>query len=228
MESLFDRLDQAWNELIATPTLNTAFPDALALAGDSDGWDQARAWLRRADPETADRVIACLCAHARDGEPEAAQIVLSLLTPGMVRLAASYANSTTCDVDQVVVSTVWEAIVTCSAATRDRYVVRFLLRRARRALVRAKRREVLVAPDTLDRLATAATRPDPNPGEELLGLLADCVAESILDPHMAALIGRWRIAGASTHELALDVGRDRRTVSHWRCLAEKQLLRCAA
>jgi hypothetical protein len=220
---VFEALDREWVRLRVDRSAAVRLADVCRLAGGALSLAEVEAFVRRAVPEDADRVLLGLVARAVEGDGLAARVLLQLLLPGTRSLARRWwAIGDHEERSAAAVTAVYHRIRCYPLVRRPGRVAANILMDAAREL----RRSVPKVPVVLSAdpaVAYRVTADSPPAAVELAEVLVDAVDDGILERADAELIARSRIAGDRVADIAAHRRLGSRTLWDRRHRAERTL-----
>jgi hypothetical protein len=225
MSTVFELLEREWVQLADDARLAGELPAACEAASGAATLGRLERYVRRAQPEDADRILVILVAGAVDGDALAARVLLQFLLPGARAVARRWwALGDQDERAAATVAAVYERIRRYPLDRRPARVAANVLMDAGLDLRRAARAQR----PTCDLRGEPAAVPAEHPALELADLLVDAVADGVINAGDAELIAASRIAGIRLADLALRQGRHLRTLQYRRRRAEHALVAAAA
>lgn len=226
MGTVFDLLEREWCTLADEPATARRLRDVCRLAGDAHTLGDVERYVRRADPEGADRVLLALVRHAsRGGNDLAARVLLQLLLPGTRNLARRWwALGDPDERAAAAVTAVYHRIRNYPVERRPGRIAANVLMDAARELRRSVARTELITPTAEVGTGAGATPDGGHPANELADVLLDAVHEGTISRADAELIAQSRIGGTRVEAIAADRGISTRTLWARRQAAERTLV----
>jgi hypothetical protein len=224
MSTVFDHLERDWARLATSRPAARRLGTACRLADGARTLGELEAYVRRATPEQADRVLVALVSEAIEGHEVAARTLLQLLLPGTRNLARRWwALGDDDERAAAAVAAVYRRIRNYPLARRPGRVAANVLMDAAHELRGAvpSANVELWADPTIHQ--TRHVEPAADPAAELAEVLADAVRDCVITSDDARLIAQTRIAGHRVQDLAHTTTARPRTLWDRRQRAEHTL-----
>lgn len=228
MSTVFDLLEREWCSLAHDPGAARRLGEVCRTAGGAATLADVMAYVRGADPVTADRVLVALVRRAVTGDALSARVLLQLLLPGTRNLARRWwALGDPDERAAAAVAAVYHRIRHYPLERRPAKVAVNVLMDAARELRRNVARSAGAICTPVAEPGPPAETGSPDPTGELVEVLVDAVADGRISAADARLIAESRIAGTRVEVLAARDGVSTRTLWARRQRAERALSRSA-
>ena len=231
MSTVFDLLEREWRTLADDRSTARRLRRVCQVAGGASTLGEVEQFVRRADHESADRVLVQLARHATEGAGDelAARVLLQLLLPGTRNLARRWwALGDADERAAAAVAAVYQRIRRYPLDRRPAKVAANVLMDAARELRRTAARTAPCTPVADIGTREAEVPSSSDAASELAEVLVDAVHDGTISWGDARLIAESRIAGTRVAAIAADHGISTRTLWARRQRAEQVLTRRAS
>jgi len=226
MSTVFDLLERDWARLATSRLAHRQLRRACQVAAGARTLAEMEAYVRRATPEDADRVLVALVTEAIDGHETAARTLLQLLLPGTRNLARRWwALGDDDERAAAAVAAVYRRIRNYPLARRPGRIAANILMDAAHELRGAvpSANVELWADPTIHQPQAPDSALSADAATELADVLADAVRACVITPDDARLIAQTRIQGHRVQDLAAGTTARPRTLWDRRQRAERAL-----